>query len=172
VNSIGKEKIFLVGFMGSGKTHWGRLWSEAYIFSFVDLDHAIEKENGKTIPKIFEEEGEDHFRKIETATLRSFTSAHNVIIACGGGTPCFHNNMHWMNENGITVYLRGTPQQLAERLIKEQQQRPLLHNVKEHELEDFIKRKLSERESFYNQAQIILDTKNITTETFKEIINS
>jgi shikimate kinase len=76
-----------------------------------------------------------------------------------------------MNENGITVYLRGTPQQLAERLIKEQQQRPLLHNVNEHELEDFIKRKLSERESFYNQAQIILDTENITTGTFKEIIN-
>jgi shikimate kinase len=164
-------KIFLIGFMGSGKTHWGRLWSADSLFSFVDLDHAIEKEEGKTIAKIFEEKGEQYFRELETSTLRSFNEDENIIIACGGGTPCFNNNMQWMNEHGVTVYLRATPKQLANRLAKEQEQRPLLHSVDKHELENFIEEKLNEREAFYSEAQIILDEENATVETIKEIIN-
>jgi len=164
-------QIFLVGFMGSGKTHWGRLWSADNPFSFVDLDHTIEKEEGKTIAKIFEEKGEDYFRQLETTTLRSFGENENIIIACGGGTPCFNNNMQWMNEHGVTVYLRATPKQLANRLAKEQEQRPLLHSVDKHELENFIEQKLNEREAFYSEAQIIFDEENATVETIKEIIN-
>jgi shikimate kinase len=164
-------RIFLVGFMGSGKTHWGRIWSSLHSFSFVDLDHSIEKEEGKSIAKIFEEQGEHHFRQLETTMLRSFEEHQNMIIACGGGTPCFNNNMQWMNEHGITVYLKATPKQLAVRLAKEQEQRPLLHSIDKHELENFIEQKLIEREPFYNQAQIILDEVNATAATFKEIIN-
>jgi shikimate kinase len=165
-------KIFLLGFMGSGKTHWGRIWSAAYQFSFVDLDHVIEKEKGKTIAKIFEEHGEDYFRKLETETLHSFHEHQNAIISCGGGTPCFNNNMQWMNEYGVTVYLKSTPKQLAMRLNNEQHKRPLLQNVDEHQLEDFIKEKLLQREPFYSEAQIILEAEEITKETFQRLLST
>src|SRR5438874_11559271 len=119
-------QIFLVGFMGSGKTHWGKIWAEKYKFSFADLDEVIETAEKKPILKIFEEKGEEHFREIESATLRTLANDKKRIIACGGGTPCFHQNIQWMNENGITVYLKATPQQLAQRLINEKQKRPIL----------------------------------------------
>ena len=164
-------QIFLVGFMGSGKTHWGRLWSANNPFSFADLDDVIEKEQQTTIKKVFEEKGEIYFRDIETATLHSFTEHQNTIIACGGGTACFNNNMEWMNGHGITVYLRSSPKELAERLLSEKNHRPIIKDIHDNGLEDFITKKLSERESFYNRAKIILDTKGITVNTFKEIIN-
>jgi shikimate kinase len=164
-------QIFLVGFMGSGKTHWGRIWSAVNPFSFADLDDIIEKEQGTTIKKIFEEKGEEYFRNIETATLRSFTQHPNSIIACGGGTACFNENMHWMNEHGTTVYLKSTPKELAVRLLSEKNHRPVIKDIHDDKLEDFIAKKLSERESFYSQAKIILDTKNITAATFDQIVN-
>ncbi|HEX2683637.1 MAG TPA: shikimate kinase, partial [Ferruginibacter sp.] len=98
-------KIFLVGFMGSGKTYWGRIWAQAYQLAFYDLDEVIEQDQGKTVAEIFKTYGEDRFRQIEAGTLRSFSEKNNCIVACGGGTPCFHDNMQWMNEQGTTVYL-------------------------------------------------------------------
>lgn len=164
-------KIFLIGFMGSGKTHWGKIWAGKYQLSFADLDEVIETTQRKTIAKIFEEKGEDHFREVESATLHTLADHKNVIIACGGGTPCFHNNMEWMNKNGITVYLRATPQQLTQRLVKEKQKRPIISNISDDQLEDFIAQKLKGREPFYNQAKLILDEVNVTAETFTEITN-
>lgn len=164
-------QIFLVGFMGSGKTHWGRLWSATNPFLFADLDAVIEKETGTTIKNIFDEKGENGFRDIETGTLHSFAQHTNIIIACGGGTPCFNDNMQWMNAHGTTIYLRSTAEQLAKRLLKEKDHRPVLKGITDNNLKDFIEKKLSEREPFYNQAKLILDTENITAETFKEITN-
>ena len=163
-------QIFLIGFMGSGKSHCGKLWAANSDFSFIDLDAVIEKNEDTTIAKIFEEKGETYFRELEATTLRSLSNQQNTIIACGGGTPCFHNNMQWMNANGTTVYLKGTPQLLAQRVLNEKQQRPILSNIKDEELEDFIEKKLSERELFYNQAKVILDAGNVTNETFKMIL--
>ena len=164
-------KIFLIGFMGSGKSHWGKIWAGIHKLSFSDLDEVIETTEKKAITKIFEEKGEEYFREIESATLHSLANHENIIIACGGGTPCFHDNMEWMNKNGVTVYLKATPEQLVKRLGNEKQKRPILKNVHDSELENFIEEKLKGRESFYNQAKIILDIENITVETFKKIVN-
>lgn len=103
-------KIFIIGFMGSGKTYWGKKWARQSGLAFFDLDEEIEKQEGKTIAAIFEEDGEDYFRKIEATALRAFTNNKNCLISCGGGTACFNNNMQWMNEHGATLYLFATPQ--------------------------------------------------------------
>jgi shikimate kinase len=165
--------IFLVGFMGSGKTHWGKRWSEAYQISFVDLDDAIETVEGKTIPDIFAIYGEAYFRDVETKTLRGFSQQKNVIIACGGGTPCFHNNMQWMNEHGITVYVTSPADIIMKRIIVQQDKRPLLRNMNPIELLAYIEQTIKNREPYYTRAKITLVENDITDETFQtEILNS
>jgi len=165
-----KSKIFLIGFMGSGKTHWARLLSSAYQLSYADLDDVIEKEYNQKIATIFKEKGEAYFREIEAKVLRSFSEEQNCIIACGGGTACYHDNMQWMNENGITVYLQDSPAVLAKRLLKEKSHRPVLMNIPDNELESFIAGKLTERESFYKQAKIIVDEETLTVQQLADTI--
>ncbi len=148
--------VFLIGFMGSGKTYWGNIWAKKNGLAFYDLDEVIEKEQHKTIAAIFEKDGEDHFRKIETIALRAFAGTEKCIIACGGGTACFNNNIQWMNENGNTIYLSATPQYIFDRVLNDKQKRPLINKHNEAELLFFIEQKLNEREPFYNQAKIIL----------------
>ncbi|MBI3883539.1 MAG: shikimate kinase [Sphingobacteriales bacterium] len=161
--------IFLVGFMGTGKSHWGKIWSQANQIPFVDLDDAIETAEGKSVAAIFELNGEDYFRKLETATLRSFAHQKNIIISCGGGTPCFNNNMQWMNENGVTVFIATPAAIIAQRVMKEQEKRPLLKGLTPTQLLDFIEQKLLERAPFYSQAKITLIEAAITEETFLQI---
>jgi shikimate kinase len=164
--------IFLVGFMGSGKTHWGKRWSEAYQITFIDLDDAIEAAEGKTIPDIFAIHGEAYFRDIETKTLREFSQQKNIIIACGGGTPCFHNNMQWMNENGTTVYITSPADVIMKRVMVQQDKRPLLRDMNPIELLAYIEQTIKNREPYYTQAKITLVENDITDETFQtEILN-
>jgi shikimate kinase len=164
------SKIFLIGFMGSGKTHWARLLSASHQLSYADLDDVIEKEYKRKIADIFAEKGEGYFREIEAKAIRSFANEQNCIIACGGGTPCYQENMQWMNENGITVYLKDSPAVLVKRLIKEKAKRPILMNVTDDELENFIAGKLKEREAFYNQAKIIVNEETTTTQQLVDMI--
>jgi shikimate kinase len=164
------SKIFLVGFMGSGKTHWARLLSAQYQLSYADLDDVIEKEQDQKIATIFEEKGEAHFRKIEADTLRSFAKEQDCIIACGGGTPCYHENIEWMNANGITVYLKASPNLLAKRLVKEKTHRPVLMNIADDGLESFIADKLKEREAFYSQASITVDEETLTLQLLADTL--
>jgi shikimate kinase len=148
--------IFLIGFMGSGKTYWGKIWAQENNLTFYDLDEVVEKEQGKTIAVIFEKEGEDNFRKIEASALRAFAETESCIIACGGGTACFNDNMQWMNENGTTVYLSATPPYILSRVKEEKDKRPLINKLNEAELLFFIEQKLKEREPFYSQSKFIL----------------
>ncbi len=154
-------KIFLIGFMGSGKTYWGRLWAEKSGLDFFDLDEIIETEQQKTIAEIFSEYGEDHFRELETITLRKFENKNNIIVATGGGTPCFNNNIAWMNENGTCVYLQSLPENILKRLEGEKEKRPLIKDRKEEELLFYITEKIKERELFYKQATIILNVDDL-----------
>lgn len=163
-------KIFLIGFMGSGKTFWGREWSKKYKLSFFDLDEIIETAEKKSIASIFEEEGEDFFRKIETVALKTFSQKDNCIIACGGGTPCFADNIQWMNENGKTVYLAASPQYIYDRVMNEQGKRPLVKNLNHAELLFFIEQKLKEREPFYNQAAVILPVEGMADDFVPDFI--
>lgn len=156
--------------MGSGKSHWGKIWAAQYKLGFVDLDGAIEADEGKSVVDIFESKGETYFRDLEADKLREMGDLKNTIVACGGGTPCFKDNMQWMKENGITVYISATPDEILRRLAKGQEQRPLIKKLNQAELLFFIEQKLKERESFYKQANIILPSADITEHTFEEKI--
>lgn len=149
-------RIFLVGFMGVGKTYLGRALAKSLGFDFVDLDELIENRTGMSVPAIFQQFGEAVFRQIEAESLRSLSNLPSVV-ATGGGTPCFHGNMTWMNENGITIYFHATPTLLAERLRHEKLARPLLADVPFEELGNFIENKISERAHFYENSQIQFD---------------
>lgn len=164
--------FFLNGFMGSGKSHWGRIWAAEYKLGFIDLDEVIEIEEGKSVVDIFESKGEDYFRDVEARKLREIGELKNIIVACGGGTPCHHNNMQWMNEHGISAYISATPDEILRRLIKGQAKRPLIKKLNQAELLFFIQQKLKEREPFYMQANIILPSAEITDHTFTEKILS
>lgn len=171
-NQIGGfgSNIYLVGFMASGKTHWGRIWAAANHCSFLDLDELIEEKSGKTINEIFDTLGEDHFREIEAGTLRSCEHLQNTIIACGGGTPCYHNNMQWMNENGATVFITSTPLEILNRVSTEPDKRPLFKDLNQAEFLFFIEEKLKERSPFYTQAKYIISTEGLTPATLGELI--
>ncbi|MBS1752393.1 MAG: shikimate kinase [Bacteroidetes bacterium] len=164
-------RIFLLGFMGTGKTYWGQLWSQQHHLDFFDLDAMIEKESGMTIAQIFETRGEAYFREKERDTLRTFGHKDNFILSTGGGSPCFFDNMQWMNENGITVYLQSEPQILKERLVKEKEHRPLIKKLEDDEVLTFIKDNITKRDKFYNQSGVILNTAEITENTFTQIIH-
>lgn len=156
--------IFLIGFMGSGKTYWGKLWAATNGLEFFDLDEMIEKEEERSVSSIFEENGEEYFRWKETGFLKGFSGKKNFLLACGGGTPCFNDNMQWMLENGTTICLSATPQYLMEKL-KGDDSRPLLNQLSEEELLSFIEQKLKDRAPFYRRAQIILQVDELNNDS-------
>ncbi|HRP33373.1 MAG TPA: shikimate kinase [Agriterribacter sp.] len=162
-------KIFLLGFMGTGKTYWGQLWAKQHQLRFFDLDTEIEKHTGLTIPQIFEQHGETYFRQQEQEQLLSFANKDQFILSTGGGTPCFYNNMQWMKENGLTIYLDTPVAILKERLIQEKWHRPLVRNLNEQDIETFIINSLKKRQEYYLQSHIILSTDTISDTTFDEI---
>jgi shikimate kinase len=165
-------KIFLIGFMGSGKSHWGKLWAEENELGFYDLDQEIENAEQKTILEIFEINGETYFRKQESEALRKMADHDKCIIACGGGTACFDNNIEWMNKNGLSIYLHASPLELMQTIIREKDKRPLLKYIDEAELLFFIEKKLEERKYFYEQAKIQLRAGLLNHQIFKKIISS
>ncbi len=163
-------RFFLVGFMGCGKTYLSKQWGEAFGLKHFDLDEEIEKREGKLITDIFEEKGEAYFRKLEKRTLQTYLHLDNMILATGGGTPCFLNNMKLLNQSGVTIYLKSSPAELAARLKKEKQTRPLIANVADEVLEEFIAGKLKYREEYYNESMYHLFTRYIANENFSKIL--
>jgi shikimate kinase len=150
--------IFLIGFMGCGKTTLGKKVAAKTGYSFIDLDDLITEKIKMSISEYFEIHGETAFREIERDTLHSLYGIKNTIVATGGGTPCHFDNMNWMNNNGKTVYLKIPPKALLSRLSqKDIETRPLLKGKSNEELLTFIELKLEERSKFYNQAKIVFD---------------
>ncbi len=171
-------RIFLIGYMGAGKTTVGKALSKELDIPFYDLDWYIESRRRKTVSQIFAEQGEEGFRKIEQNMLHEVAEFENVIISCGGGTPCFFDNIDYMNRQGQVVYLRCEPEVLRKHLTMGKTERPLLKGKTPEELIDFIKEQLEKREPYYNKAQHILDVSlmddyekiKITVERLCEII--
>jgi shikimate kinase len=159
-------KIFIIGFMGTGKSHWGQRWAKAYGWQFADLDQLIEEKEGKTVAQLFEKKDEAYFRELEAATLRAFAGKDHCIVSCGGGTACHHDNMQWMNENGITVCLTAGANTILRRVLAEKDKRPLVKNLNEAELLFFIEQKLIEREPFYSQARFVLKEDAVDENSF------
>ena len=149
----------------------GKLWAAANDFTFIDIDEEIEKQEHKTIAAIFENKGEDYFRQKEAILLRSLITQNNCIISCGGGTPCFFDNMAWMNENGLTILLNAGPQYILNNIKNEKDKRPLLKVTNEAELLFFIEQKLKERMPFYANAKIILPTAELNIDSIKDFIS-
>lgn len=151
-------KIYLIGFMGSGKSHWGKLLSSRLTLPFFDLDKQITEEEGKSIVEIFEQKGEEYFRMAEKETLYILTESHeSFVMACGGGTPCFFNNIDYMNNNGITVWLNTRMDVLFNRLLDEKDARPLLRSLTDAQLKQYILKKFSERRIYYEQANLVVE---------------
>ena len=151
------ERIFLIGYMGAGKTTVGKALAKTTGLQFYDLDWYIEGRMRKTVPQIFAELGEEGFRQIEHRLLHEVAEFENVIISCGGGTPCFFDNIDYMNKQGQVVYLKVTPEVLCKHLKMGKTERPLLKGKTEEELLTFVTTQLASRSPFYEQANYILD---------------
>ena len=151
------KRVILIGYMGAGKTTVGKSLAKQLGLQFYDLDWYIENRMHRTVKQIFDERGEDGFRKIEHNMLHEVAEFENVIISCGGGTPCFFDNMDYMNQQGETIYLKATPEVLYGHLKMGRTVRPLLLNKTPDEVKAFVRQQRSEREKFYGKAKHILD---------------
>lgn len=165
-------RILLIGYMGSGKSTLGRWLAKRLGYTFIDMDDLIETEENATISEIFATKGESEFRLIEQATIAKLNNYHNVVIATGGGTPCFFDNAKKLNELGITIYLKITPHVLVDRLKGATHMRPILANKTDHEMLTFITQKLVEREPYYNKAKVIADANNLDNEMYVTILSN
>jgi len=153
----------LLGFMGAGKTTLGKIIARNTGMRFYDLDWYIEYRFRKSIPQIFAERGEEGFRQLEREMLHEVGEFEDVIISCGGGTPCFFDNMDYMNAQGDTLYLNASPDVLYSHLMLSKGNRPLLEGKSEDELKSYIKSTLEAREPFYTKARHIYDMEVLDT---------
>ena len=151
------RRIILVGYMGSGKTTVGKALSKETGMMFYDLDWYIESRMRKSVSQIFAERGEEAFRTIEYNMLHEVAEFEDVIISCGGGTPCFFDNMDYLNQQGDVVYLKATPETLYKHLLMAKVERPLLKDKSPEELIAYITDHLKERAPFYEKAHYTLD---------------
>lgn len=148
--------IFLVGYMGCGKSTKAKQLAHRLECPVIDLDAEIVNKSGKTIAEYFEAYGESGFRDYESEMLKSYPYPETCVVATGGGLPCFFDNMDWMNNRGLTIYLQMTPAALVSRLHN-RQKRPLIKDLNDEELFVFIEEKLKERDPFYTNAKLIVD---------------
>lgn len=164
--------IFLIGYMGSGKSKTGEALAKALNYSFVDTDQLIEKQTGKTIAELFFAPGPEEFRLMEKKLIRNLSEETNQVISTGGGLPCYFDNMEWMNDHGLTIYLEANAGLLFHRLVRNRKGRPLIENISDVNLMEQIQNHLIDRVPVYDQAQLkvgaaSLDVKMLTSEVLK-----
>jgi len=173
------NRIIIIGYMGAGKTTVGKALSKELGIPFYDLDWYIESRMRKTVAQLFAERGEENFRQIEYNMLHEVAEFEDVIISCGGGTPCFFDNIDYMNEQGETIYLKAPPEVLYGHLKMGKTVRPLLLGKTEDELLSYIGQQLSVRENYYNKAKHVLDVSlldnyekiKITVKELRKLLN-
>jgi shikimate kinase len=173
------NRIIFIGYMGAGKTTVGKALSKELGIPFYDLDWYIQSRMRKTVAQLFAERGEEGFRQVEYNMLHEVAEFENVIISCGGGTPCFFDNIDYMNGQGETVYLKATPEVLYGHLKMGKSVRPLLVGKTENELLTFIEQQLSVREPYYMKAKHVLDVSlmddyekiKITVQELRKLLN-
>lgn len=148
-------RIYLIGFMGSGKTSVGRQLARQLGRPFVDVDELIVQAAGRSIAQLFEQEGAAVFRQMEQEQLKATLRWEHPVVATGGGAPCFFDNMAWINHNGLSIYLKAPADLLATRLGVNREVRPLLQSLKADEIQEYIVQKLEERSPYYEQAHVV-----------------
>jgi shikimate kinase len=151
------DKVFLIGFMGCGKSTFGRKLAEELNWDFVDLDDYIEFQEKSSIPEIFRDKGEAYFRSLESKAVEESSKWKRTIISTGGGTPCFNDNISSINNIGLSVYIKLSPEVLKSRLEGEKFKRPLIANLSDIEMLSFIQLKLSDRSSDYSKSKIVFE---------------
>ncbi|MCH5599150.1 shikimate kinase [Niabella ginsengisoli] len=164
-------RIYLIGFMGVGKTHWGKQLGKKLGVPFFDLDELIENDEGRSVNDIFEQEGEEHFRMREREILHLVSESHeSMVLSCGGGAPCFFNNIDYMNEKGVSVWIDTPFEILLGRLRQHKDKRPLLKSLDDEQLKAYIIKKSSDRRIFYERAKVRVDDQKVKLDEFVKLI--
>lgn len=163
--------IYLIGYMGAGKSTIGKQLADKLQLNFIDMDRFIETTHGTSITDLFLDNGEAYFRLLEHRYLEKLSTYHHTVVACGGGTPCFHNNIQLMLKTGLVIYIKQPVEVLYKRLAEEQSQRPLLMGLDESQLKSFILENVTKRELFYNQSQIIYEPEHTSADDLITSIN-
>ena len=158
-------RVILIGYMGAGKTTVGKALAADLGLTFYDLDWYITMRYHRSVPEIFAERGEEGFRDLERRMLHEVAEFENVVVSCGGGTPCFFDNMEYMNTLADTIYLKATPEVLAKHLKMGKGKRPLIEGKSPEELEAYIHESLHAREPYYSQAKYTIDISVLDTFT-------
>ncbi len=156
-----RQPIFLVGLPASGKTTFGRALARHLDLEFIDLDFYISQRFRANVKEIFDRDGEEVFRRRESAMLREVGDMEGVVVACGGGTPCFSDNMEYMNSRGLTVLLEASPDVLIRRLRLGGDKRPLVIGKSDAELGEYIRRVKEERNPYYKLARISMESSQL-----------
>ena len=164
------ERIFLIGMMGAGKSHWLKQLAKWNKSVGYDLDALIEMNEEKTVAEIFSEDGEAYFRKAEAKILKWFKEKKKYVVATGGGTACFQENMDFMKKEGVVIWLDEAVDTLVKRLAEEKAHRPLIADLTDQELAAFLEQKLVERHPFYKQAHYRLTAEQINEASLKKLI--
>ena len=159
------KPVFLIGYMGCGKTTLGEVLAQQLGYRFIDLDEFIEERQGMTVVQIFDEMGEERFRELEIEALREVASMTDVIVSCGGGTPCHGDNMALMNQAGTTVWLTTSPQRITARLLLPEQKckRPKINTLPNDDVLPLVEKELQARTPYYSQSQLQFDSTDIET---------
>ena len=163
-------KIYLIGYMGSGKSTLGKNLAKALGISWIDLDTEIEKRYKVSIPDFFSKYGETAFRDVEHKVLNDIVLMPDLVVSTGGGIPCFHNNMELMNQTGLTIYLNASPQVILTRIGPYAWKRPLFQRMDGTDILEKITQHLKSRVMFYKQAKIIIDATNPDITELKKLI--
>jgi len=164
-------RIFLIGFMGSGKTTLGKQLAVRLGYQFIDQDHLIEERFKMSVADIFDTYGESSFRNAEREVLMSFETSNNLVVSTGGGAPCFFDNISLMNRLGCSIYLKADPKTLVNRLQDSHNTRPLITGKSEQELLEYVSEKLLEREPFYKQATVSIQAINLRVTDIIQVLD-
>ena len=163
-------KIYLIGYMGSGKSTLGYSLAESLGYSLIDLDAEFESKYKISISDFFKKYGESAFRELENKLLNEFTNGINLVISTGGGTPCFHQNMEFMNRTGLTIYLKASPELLLQRIENSARKRPLFQLMENKEPLQKITGHLQSRLAYYERAKITIEAANPDIAELKKLI--
>ncbi|MDA3907236.1 MAG: shikimate kinase [Bacteroidales bacterium] len=155
-------RIYLIGYMGSGKSSMGKKLAARLGYSFLDLDSLIEEEQKQSVSDIFAEKGENAFRSFERLALHQTFEMENIVVSTGGGTPVFFDNMSLMNEKGLCIYLKSDSDVLVNRLLPNQHLRPLIAKLSKEELSVFINEQIKKRSPFYEKAKMHIEARDLT----------
>lgn len=164
-------KVYIVGYMGAGKTTAARRLAQRLGWGVADTDALFEEKYKISVNDFFNKYDEPLYRKLESEVLKSTESLENVVVSTGGGTACYFDNMEWMNQHGLTVFLRISPQAAVDRVIHSRHKRPLVEGKTEEELTEFVQRHYTSRLPYYEQAQITVKAEDLDLENLIEMIN-